>query len=533
MRWADRGGRDAVSSWMGYHPDRNVRRALGSLKRVAVVAALATVCVGCTGWNEYLHNNFKVGPNYRPPCAATAEHWIDSGNPNVHNTAPSDAAWWQTLNDPVLSSLIHTAYRQNLTLRVAGLRVMEARAQRGIAAGNLFPQTQQATGGFLRTNSSKNTPTIAPPYNFDQWQVGTNLAWELDFWGRFRRAVESADATLDASVENYDDVLVLLLSDVAQRYVDVRTAQQRLEYARKNVETQREGLNLANLKFTNGATTRLDVTQGESTLGQTEALIPPLESQERQAMNQICILLGVPPRDINDVLRGRQPIPSTPAEVALGIPADLLRRRPDIRRAEREVAAQSARIGVATSELYPHFAITGAIYLDAANFKDLFSSNSFGGSIGPSFNWNILNYGRLVNGIRVQDARYQQLAVTYRNIVLQANAEVENGVVQFLNAQRQLKFLTASTRAAEESVGLVRSQYDAGKTDFNRVLIVEQALSQQQDQLAATEGSVVQNLVQIYKALGGGWQIRLDNSGDQTAAAVVQPSELIPAPAPQ
>jgi outer membrane protein TolC len=245
-------------------------------------------------------------------------------------------------------------------------------------------------------------------------------------------------------------------------------------------------------------------------------------------MNQLCILLGVPPHDINDVLNGRQPIPVTPPEVALGIPADLLRRRPDIRRAEREVAAQSARIGVATSELYPHFSITGAIYLDAANFKDLFSSNSFGGSIGPSFNWNILNYGRLVNGIRVQDARFQQLAVTYQNVVLQANAEVENGVVQFLNAQRQVNFLTASTRAAEQSVELVRSQYDAGKTDFNRVLTVEQALTQQQDQLAVARGSVVQYLVQIYKALGGGWQLRLDNSANPTAAAIAQPTELVP-----
>ncbi len=409
---------------------------------------------------------------------------------------------------------------------------MEARAQRNIAAGNLFPQTQQATGSYTRTNVSPNTPAIGPPFTYDQWQVGTNLAWELDFWGRFRRAIEAADATVDASVENYDDVLVLLVSDVAQRYVEVRTAEQRLEYARQNVQTQRQGLNLATMKYTNGATTRLDVTQGESTLGQTEAIIPPLESERRQAMNQICILLGVPPQDIVQVLNGRQPIPATPPEVALGIPADLLRRRPDVRRAEREVAAQSALIGVATSELYPHFSITGSIFLDAANFKDLFSGNSAGGNIGPSFNWNILNYGRLVNGIRVQDAQFQELAVTYQNIVLQANAEVENGVVRFLNAQQQVKFLTASTRAAEQSVELVRSQYDAGKTDFNRVLIVEQALTQQQDQLAISEGAVVQNLVEIYKALGGGWQIRLNNSADQTPAAIAKPTALVPASGP-
>jgi NodT family efflux transporter outer membrane factor (OMF) lipoprotein len=516
---------------MGGCLGRDIRPAITSLKRGLVVAALAVLCAGCTSWQEYLHNGFKVGPNYREPCTATAAQWIDSGNPHISSAAPNDAAWWQTLNDPVLNALVDSAYRQNLTLRIAGLRIMETRAQRNIAAGNLFPQTQQATGSYTRTNVSPNNPAVGLPYNYDQSQVGANLAWELDFWGRFRRAVEAADATVDASVENYDDVLVLLVSEVAQRYVDVRTAEQRLEYARNNVETQRESLNLANMKFVNGATTRLDVTQGESTLGQTEAIIPPLESQRRQAMNQICILLGAPPQDIVRALNGRQPIPATPPEVALGIPADLLRRRPDIRRAERRVAAQSARIGVATSELYPHFSITGSIYLDAENFKDLFNSNSVGGNVGPSFNWNILNYGRLVNGIRVQDARFEELAVTYQNLVLQANAEVENGVTRFLNAQQQVKFLAASTRAAEQSVQLVRSQYDAGKTDFNRVLVVEQALAQQQDQLALAEGSVVQNLVDIYKALGGGWQIRLDNAANPTAAVIAQPTALVPAPA--
>ena len=244
--------------------------------------------------------------------------------------------------------------------------------------------------------------------------------------GRFRRALENADAQLDASIENYDNVLVLLLSEVAQRYVDLRTAEQRLEYANQNVLIQRESLRLAQVKFQNGATTKLDVTQGESSLGQTEATIPPLETTRQQAANQLCILMGMPPRDIDDLLNGRKPIPAVPPQVALGIPADLMRRRPDIRQAERDVAAQSAMIGYATSELYPHLAITGTVYLDAAKFKDLLNSNSFGGSVGPSFNWNVLNYGRLVNGIRVQDAKFQQLVFKYQNTVLSANAEVEN-----------------------------------------------------------------------------------------------------------
>jgi NodT family efflux transporter outer membrane factor (OMF) lipoprotein len=479
-------------------------------RHLAILIFLLIFCAGCTSWREYRCNGFKVGPNYKRPDARTAEQWIDAGNPNINDAAPKDAAWWDTLNDPILNTFVYTAYRQNLTLRVAGQRILEARARRDIAAGNLFPQTQEATGSYTRNNTSKNSP-MGYGGNYNEWQVGTNLAWELDFWGRFRRAVESANASLDASVENYDDVLVLLLAEVSQQYVNVRTAEQRLEYALKNVETQRESLELASAKFANGATTQLDVTQGESTLAQTEAAIPPLESSRRQAMNQICILMGMPPKDINDLLNGHQPIPSAPPDIALGIPADLLRRRPDIRRAEREVAAQSAKIGIATAELYPHFSITGSVYLDAERFKDLFNSNSFGGSIGPSFNWNILNYGRLVNGIRVQDAIFQELVFTYQNTVLKANAEAENGVVAFLNTQRQARFLATSTHAAEKSVDLVRSQYEAGKTDFNRVLTVEQALTQQQDQLAVAQGNVVQSMVQIYKALGGGWQIRLND----------------------
>jgi len=485
---------------------------------IITVAFLFISVAGCTSWRDYIRNGFKVGPNYCKPDAPVADRWIDSENPNVSSGPANDEAWWQSLHDPVLNSLINTAYLQNITLRAAGMRILEARAQRGIAAGNLFPQTQQLDGSYTRTNLSKNSPNAAPSLNYDEWQMGPNLAWELDFWGYFRRAVESADAKLDASIENYDDVLVLLLSDVAKSYVNIRTYEEQLELARKNVKIQKESLHLAELKFTNGATTRLDVTQGELTLAQTEATIPPLESSRRVAANQLCILLGIPPHNLEATL-GNRPIPSVSPQVALGIPVDLLRRRPDIRKAEREVAAQCAQIGIATAELYPHLSITGTIYLDAERFKDLFNSNSIAGSVGPSFNWNVLNYGRLLNNIRFQDAQFQELIYTYQNKVLQANAEAENALVKFLNDQQQVKYLATSVTAAEQSLNLVRDQYNEGKTDFNRVLTIEQQLNQQENALAATQGSVVQNLIQVYKALGGGWQIRLRNntSSDETS----------------
>jgi len=502
---------------------------------------LVAFATGCTSWGDYFRNGFKVGPNYGQPAAPVADAWIDANDPAVSSKSTDSAAWWQTLKDPVLDSLIDTAYRQNLTLRAAGFRILDARAQRGIAVGELFPQSQQAFGDYTRTNVSQNAPNTPPSRFVEESTTGVSLAWELDFWGRFRRAVEAADATLDASIENYDDVLVLLLAEVAQRYVDIRTAEQRLEYARKNVESQRGTLSLAQVKFRNGATTRLDVTQGEQNLAQTEATIPPLEATRRQAANQICILLGTPPRDLDGVLDGRKGIPTAPPQVALGIPADLLRRRPDIRRAEREVAAQSARIGIAASELYPHFSITGSIFLDAAHFRDLFDAGSWAGNVGPSFRWDILNYGRLVNNIRVQDARFQQLAVEYQNLVLRANAEAENALVGFLMSQQQVKALRRSTEAAADSLDLVRTQYKEGKTDFNRVFNVEQALTQQQDLLAVAEGDVAKNLVLLYKALGGGWQIRLANpesgttaepSGEPEPAPPATEPSLPPAPKP-
>jgi outer membrane protein TolC len=218
--------------------------------------------------------------------------------------------------------------------------------------------------------------------------------------------------------------------------------------------------------------------------------------------------------------------------VAVGIPADLLRRRPDIRRAEREVAAQSARIGIATSDLYPHISIAGSLYLDSANFSTLFNGESLAGNVGPSFRWDVLNYGRLQNNIRVQDARFLELAVTYQNLVLQANAEAENALVSFLKAQVQVKYLAESVSAAEQSVSLVRDQYDAGKTDFNRVLVIEQQLTQQQDQLAVAQGTVATSLVNVYKALGGGWQIRLGGPASPPNAAEGQDAEHVATPAP-
>jgi NodT family efflux transporter outer membrane factor (OMF) lipoprotein len=492
---------------------------------------ILVTATGCTGFREYFANGLKVGPNYCRPGASVAQQWLDQGNSAINGGQIQNAAWWQHFNDPVLDSLVWSAYQQNLTLRAAGLRILEARAQRAIVAGNLFPQTQNASGDYSRIALSKNGPSGGSPnLHFDDWTLGGNLAWELDFWGRFRRAIEAADANLDVSVENYDDVLVILISEVALSYSNVRIAEQRLDYAKQNVDIQRGSLHLAEERLRHGIVTRLDVTQAISNLEQTDASIRPLEAARRQAVNQLCILMGIPPRDLDEMLVNHHGIPKAPAHLAIGIPAELLRRRPDVRRAEREVAAQSALIGVATSDLYPHFSINGTIFVDALKAEDLFKADSVAGSVGPSFSWNILNYGRLVNNIRVQEARFQQLAVQYQNTVLQANAEAENAIIGMLKAQQQVESLQRSADASRESVDLVSSQYREGIVDFNRVFNVQQFLTQQQDQLAVAEGSVAQSMIQLYRALGGGWQVRLNNTAPPTVALAEQPVEDVPAP---
>ncbi len=495
------------------------------LAGVCFLAAMGTCLCGCTSTRDWWRNGFKVGPEYCRPAAPVAEDWIDSTDVRVRSESSDNSHWWTVFNDPILNTLVVNAYDQNMDLRTAGFRIMEARAERAVVAGNLLPQLQEATADYQRIKTAQRLGRPAAGRYFSAWGTDFNLAWELDFWGRFRRAVEAADADLDASIENYDDVLVTLLGDTGITYVDIRTLQKRLEFVRANVDAQRGALRIAEARFDEGRTTKLDVFQAQNNLLQTESAIPELELALRQASNRLCILCGIPPRNLQSEL-GTAPIPVPPAEVAMGMPADLLRRRPDVRRAERELAAQSAKIGVATAELYPHIAITGSIGLEANDFADLFRSEAFAGSVGPSLRWNILNYGRLLNSIRVQDARFQQLASKYQSVVLRANREAEDALAAFLKSYQRVATLTESVEAAQNAVDMALKQYREGKTDFNSVFILQAALAREQDQLAMASGEVARSLVEIYRALGGGWQIRREGSEpiqSTTAAATEVP----------
>jgi len=431
--------------------------------------------------------------------------------------------WWTVFQDPVLDKLVALAYAQNLDLRIAGVRILEARAQLGIAVGNQYPQLQQARGGVQRQEISENAAnTLGGDLSYWDYQVGFDAAWELDFWGKFRRAVESGVAGVEATIALYDNALVSLTAEVARAYVQLRTFQERLAYARENVKLQERGFQIANARFEGGAVTELDVQQAKSLLKGTQARIPRYEAGIRQTKNALAVLLGRLPYEIDAVVGPEvSPIPKAPQQVAVGIPAELLRRRPDIRYAERALAAQSPLIGVAKADLYPHFELFGSIGLhstsarftkaggvNGSNFGDLFDTDSIELFAGPSLRWDFLNYGRIRNQIRVQDARFQQLLVNYQNVVLRAAQEAEDGIVSFLKTQEEVNYLVESVQAYARSVDLSQIQYREGLTDFQRVLDSQRFLAQEQDLLADTRGSEAQSLIALYKALGGGWEMR-------------------------
>ncbi len=464
-----------------------------------------------------------IGPDFIKPKAPVEKEWIETGDARVKTEKTDYSQWWTVFNDPVLNTLIEKAYQQNLTLQIAGIRILEARAELGIAVGNLYPQQQAGLAGISRNALSDNTSTsLGVDSPFNSLDLGFDAVWELDIWGKFRRAVESGVANLEASIAGYDDFLVSLTAEVARTYVLIRTLEQRLDIARQNVKIQARSLQIAKVRYEAGDVSELDVTQARSLLRNTQALIPRLESGLRQAKNGLAILLGILPSEIEEILGPAGTIPEVSPEVFVDIPAELLRRRPDIRLAELQVATQSARIGIAKTDLYPQFTLFGSVGLatssgtatkaggaDGSDLGDLFKSDSLTWSTGAGLSWDIFNYGRIKNRVRVEDARFQQLVVNYEDTVLRAFQEIEDAMAAFLRAQEEEKFLLDSVKASQRSVDLSLLQYREGLTDYQRVLDTQRFLTEQSDVLTATSGDVVLNLVALYKALGGGWETRI------------------------
>ena len=454
----------------------------------------------------------QLGPEYQKPDAPVETDWVEIDQQYTSTESPVGPRWWESaFSDPELNWLVYKALQQNLSLRSAGLRVLQSQQQLAIAIGNQYPQQQSIDGSISRQKSSG--------FTFNEYNLGFNLSWEADFWGRFSRQVESASAQLDASVANYDAAMISLVAQVAQNYLLIRTFQQRIAVAQSNIRDQQESLRITRAKFDAGEVSELDSDQAESQVQNSIANRISLEVSLQQLKNSLAVLLGEPPQAFGFLLEDKRNIPAVPVNIALGMPQDIIRRRPDIRVAERQLAAQSAQIGFAITELYPHFSIGGSVGTKSQESNELFDSDSQTWSLSGGFSWNIFNYGRLRSNIRLQDARFQQLLTDYRNTVLEAQGEAENAIVAYLKSHEQLAAYEAAEAASQRAVNAATIQYQSGLIQFNTLLTTLATHAQQQDLLATTRGSVSTNLVQVYLALGGGWEVRGQRN----------PVELLPA----
>ncbi|QPJ62204.1 MAG: TolC family protein [Candidatus Nitronauta litoralis] len=466
-----------------------------------------------------------VGPDYIPPDPKVPEsfntkvedqtfkpknsHSNEDNNQNlpeipVKRVTPEMLAdWWKTLEDPLLSQLVKKAVENNLDLKLAQSRVREERARREIASAGNKPNVNLGGSttnqrGLNQVGGGSSTNTLV--------SSGFDASWEIDLFGGIQRSVEAADATLQASQEQLNDTLVTLVAEVALNYLEIRTFQARLQAAEKNRKSQENSLQIVEDRLKAGLTTTLTRAQARYNLESTRSEIPTLKIGIEQGKNGLSVLLGEFPGALKQSLDDDSKIPLTPIEVVVGVPADLLRRRPDVRQAERELASQTARVGVATAELYPKLRLLGSVGLETISAASFFAGPAAAYQIGPQVSWNIFSAGRIRQNIKVEDEIQEQALIRYESTVLKSVQEVENALIDYAEEQVRRQSLLKSIKSAQEAAELARELYTAGLSDFLGVLEAERSLFTFQDRLAQSEGKVVSNLIRLYKALGGGWK---------------------------
>ena len=446
----------------------------------ALALAVAALLGACT----------TVGPDFNRPQVPWLDDWkggsLETLAPDPRRARNTQLqTWWRSFKDPVLDRLIADAQRVNPNVRTAGLRIMEARAQLGIAGSTRYPQVQQVTGELLRFGEVRDG---APDLSGVSLSAGGRISWELDFWGRFRRSIEAADAGYFASIAQYDDLQVLMAAQVAGLYCSIRTLEARLVIAHQNAALQKRNLDIAERLFKSGNDSELDVQQALTQYLGTLATIPQLESSLRQTQNALSTLLARPPGPLPEMAGGKNVIPQAELDVIVDIPADLLRRRPDVRAVELQMAAQSAFIGVSVADLYPSISLLGSVGISATSLGS--STRSLTWGIGPSIVWNVFDHGRLTNSVLVQDARFQQLYEQFQDAVLRAAREVDDAAVGFAKTGEQIALLADSVKAAQRSLDIANLQYREGLTDFQRVLDSQRVLFVQQDLLVTSQGGL-------------------------------------------
>jgi len=491
------------------HPHSALSSKGGRLK-LLLLATITVNLVGCT-----------VGPNYRAPQTETPASWRSASvaratsmptaanGPRliVSQETANLADWWTVLGDKMLDSLLSQAIRKNLDVKIAIERVNQARALRGVAQSQLLP-TVDAVGSYQRSRISPNSPIgqQIPRHTSEDWQGGFDASWELDFFGRIRRGVEAANADLEAFEDARRDVLVRLLAETARDYVELRAAQRRLAIANDTLKSQRDTLDLVSARRAAGAVSDLDVSRAAADVRTTEAAIPSLQGDIDEAIFNIGVLLGQKPDVLYDQLVIAKPIPVPTTAVPVGLPSDLLRRRPDIRQAERSLAAATARIGVATADFYPRVSLTGSFVMDATRIAQIgnWDSRQFG--VGPTVAWNIFDAGRIASNVRFTEARQREALVQYQLVVLDSLKETETAISRYTKEFARRQSLEQAVRDNERSVSLAKEQYQAGSIDLLQVLDAQRNLFASQDQLARSDQTISTQFIALYKSLGGGWE---------------------------
>jgi NodT family efflux transporter outer membrane factor (OMF) lipoprotein len=499
---------EAVAMHDHTNPKRPLARTGAGVSCALSLLTSAAALTGCA-----------VGPKYAPPTAPVPGEWQAQNDARITMRSGADSAWWGVFSDPTLDQLIQTAYHQNLPLETLGLRIMGARAELGIAVGQQYPQFQAAIASASAVGLSQQSVNVGVNKSFSDfgnYLIGFDATWEPDFWQKYRKGVKAEAASYFETVANYDDALVSLTAEVARTYTLIRTYEVLIDQAQENVKVQEEGLRIADARYRHGATSELDVDQATTLLESTRSTIPPLQASLEQAQNALCTLLGQPTGSLQQMLASRKGIPSVPATVAVDVPIDALRRRPDIRSVELAAVAQSERVGIAAAQLYPQITLQGTFGFQTSSGGgpgtggNLFDASAFFYRLGGQLLYPVLNYDRIKNGVRVQDAAYEQSLVDYRQSVLKAAQEVADGMVGFLRAEDAIAPSEKAVTSAKRSVELAFAQYREGAVDFQRVLDSQRSQLQEEDALAGIHSSVATNLIALfYKALGGGWEISL------------------------
>ena len=469
----------------------------------------------------FLPGCVTVGPEYTPPASEVPAKWDLPRDPALTPGEADLRRWWGVFHDPLLDALMERAAQGNLDLKSAMARVEQARFQIGVVTGDAMPSLTGNGGSTVQRASEYD----AAPGGTTAWSHSASLqaSWEIDLFGRIRRSIEAAEADYQASQEDRLDVMITLYAELAQAYLSLRTNQARLGAALRNITSQKAVLELTRVRFNNGLASGLDLSQAESVLASSQAEVPQLRDSLSQAVNTITLLLGLPPGALHRELAPPRPIPLPGDAVGLGAPADLLRRRPDIRRSERQLAAATARIGVATADLYPSFSLTGTIGISAANGGDLLKGGSHFFSAGPGFTWNLFQGGSIRNQIKLKEALTREALYTYQLAVINALNETDSAFRSYRHELQRLEALKRTVATQRRTLELAVDLFKQGLQDFQSVLDAQRQLFTYDDQLAQSQGQAATNLVLLYKALGGGWQPPAKAAGGGTQGAAAAP----------